>query len=140
MLLRSVQVEGVTVLSGKYSGFSVRSDELGDKPLVVAAKEGRIAIGYGLPATLSGLLSEAGKGKTLSDDPAYSDAVASLGDTPISGFADGPAALRLADSLIPSSDDGFEEAKKYLKSIRFLALGSGTQGDLATAKLIVGLK
>ena len=139
-LLRVAHVEGVSVLGGKYSGFSVHSDELGEKPLVVAAREGRVAIGYGLPATLDGLLTEAGKGKTLSEDPAYDDAVASLGDTPIGGFADGPAALRLADSLIPSSDSGFEEAKKYLKSIRFLALGSATQGDLATAKLIVGLK
>lgn len=139
-LLRSVHVSGVSALSGKYSGFSVRSPELGNKPLVVAAREGRIAIGYGLPATLSGLLSESGKGKTLSENPAYGDAVAALGDTPIGGFADGPAALRLADSLIPSSEKGFEEAKKYLKSIRFLALGSATQGELATAKLIVGLK
>jgi len=139
-LLRSVEVSGVTVLKGKYEGFSVRSDELGEKPLVVAAKEGRISIGYGLPATLSGLLSEAGKGQTLSDDPAYGDAVDSLGGTPISGFASGPAALSLADSLIPSSDEGFEGAKKYLKSIRFLALGSVTQDDLATAKLIIGLK
>jgi Protein of unknown function (DUF3352) len=139
-LLRSVEVEGVTALSGKYSGFSVRSDELGDKPLVIVAKEGRVAIGYGLAPTLSGLLSGSGKGKTLSDDPAYDDAVSSLGDTPIGGFADGPAALRLADALIPGSNDGFEEAKKYLKSIRFLALGTATQGDLATAKLIVGLK
>lgn len=137
-LLRSVHIAGVTALSGKYSGFSVRSDELGEKPIVVAAKEGRIAIGYGLAATLEGLLSEAGKGKTLSENPAYGDAVASLGDTPIGGFADGPAALRLADSLI--SESGFEEAKKYLQSIRFLALGSATQGELATAKLIVGLK
>lgn len=139
-LLRVAHVEGVSVLGGKYSGFSVHSDELGEKPLVVAAREGRVAIGYGLPATLAGLLAEAGKGKTLSEDPAYDDAVASLGDTPIGGFADGPAALSLADALIPSSDSGFEEAKKYLKSIRFLALGSATQGDLATAKLIVGLK
>jgi Protein of unknown function (DUF3352) len=139
-LLRSVQVEGVTALSGKYSGFSIRSDELGDKPLVVAAEEGRLAIGYGLPATVAGLSAGSGKGTTLSDDPAYGDAVASLGTTPISGFADGPAALRLADALIPGSEEDFEEAKKYLKGIRFLALGSASQGDLATAKLIVGLK
>jgi Protein of unknown function (DUF3352) len=139
-LLRSVQVEGVSALSGKYSGFSVRSEELGDKPLVVTAKEGRMAIGYGLPATLSGLLSGDGKGKTLSDLPAYSAAVDSLGDTPISGFAEGAAALKLADALIPSSESDFEEAKKYLKKIRFLALGSVTQDELATAKLIVGVK
>jgi hypothetical protein len=140
MLLRSANVDGVSVLGGKYEGFSVRSDELGDKPLVVATKEGRIAIGYGLPATLSGLLSDDGKGKTLSDDPAFAAAVDALGGTPITAFADGAAALSLADSLIPSSDEGFEDAKKYLKSIRFLALGSATQGELATAKLIVGLK
>lgn len=141
-LLRGVQVEGVTPLKGKYSGFSIRDEEeLGDKPLVVAAKEGRIAIGYGLPATLSGLLAgAASEGKTLSDNPVYDDAVSALGDTPIAGFADGAAALRLADALIPASDEDFEGAKKYLKSIRFLALGSVTQDDLATAKLIVGLK
>jgi len=139
-LLRSVNVSGVSVLGGKYSGFSVRSDDLGDKPLVVAAKEGRIAIGYGAAATIRGLTSGSGGAKTLSDNPAYEDAVAALGDTPIGGFADGPAALRLADALIPKSDDGFEGAKRYLKGIRFLALGSATQGDLARATLIVGLK
>jgi hypothetical protein len=138
-LLRSVNVSGVSVLSGKYSGFSVRSDDLGDKPLVVVAKESRIAIGYGVTATLTGL-GESSKAPTLSDNPAYDDAVAALGDTPIGGFADGPAALRLADALIPKSDEGFEDAKKYLKSIRFLALGSASQDELATAKLIVGLK
>lgn len=141
-LLRSTQVDGVTSLQGKYTGFSIRDEEeFGDKPVVVAAREGRIAIGYGLPATLSGLLAgAASEGKTLSDNPVYDDAVSALGDTPITGFADGAAALRLADSLIPASDDDFEGAKKYLKSIRFLALGSVTQEDLATAKLIVGLK
>ena len=139
-LLRQVHVSGVTALNGKYSGFSIRSDELGSKPLVVAAREGRLVIGYGLPQTVAGLTSGPGNGKTLSDDPAYEEAVASLGDTPISGFADGPAALHLADALIPNSDKGFKKAKKYLKSIDFLALGSASQGELATAKLIVGLK
>jgi hypothetical protein len=140
LLLRNVKVAGVTALKGKYSGFSIRSKDLGDKPLVVAAKPERLAIGYGLAPTLNGLLSDQGKGKTLVDNPAYSDAVAALGDTPISGFADGPAALRLADALIPNSDEKFEQAKKYLKSISFLALGTATQDELAKATLIVGLK
>lgn len=140
LLLRQVHVAGVTALNGKYSGFSVRSDELGEKPLVVTAKEGRVAIGYGLAPAVAGLTSGSGGGKTLSDDPAYSDAVAALGDTPIGGFADGPAALHLADALIPNSEEGFEKVKKYLKSISFLALGGASQGDLATARLIIGLK
>lgn len=138
LLLRSAGVPGVTALSGKASGFSVRDPELGSKPLVIAAKGERIAIGYGLPATLTGL--SAASGRTLADSPAYKAAVSALGDTPIDAFADGPGALRLADSLVPASDDGFEEAKGYLKGIEYLALGSGSEGDLTTAKLVVGLK
>jgi len=137
-LLRQVEVGGVTALSGKVEGFSIRSEDLGDKPLVIAAEEGRLVIGYGMPATLAALAT--GSGRTLSDSSAYEAAVASLGETPISGFADGPAALRLADSMISPSDEDFEEAKKYLRSIEFLALGSVEQDELATAKLIIGLE
>lgn len=137
-LVRAFHVGGVSVLGGKASGFAVHSAELGPKPLVVAAEEGRVAIGYGVPQTLLGLAAPSGK--TLSDNPAYKEAVSSLGDTPISGFVEGRAALRLADALIPSSEQGFQEAKKYLKSIAFVGIGAGSEGDLATAKAIVGLK
>jgi Protein of unknown function (DUF3352) len=139
-LLRGIRVEGVTVLGGMYTGFSVRSDDLGDKPLVVVAEQGRMVIGYGLPAALQGLRAGEGQGGTLAEDADYQAAVDSLGGTAITGFADGTGALRLADALIPASDEDFEEAKPYLKSIRFLALGSAEQDEPATAKLIVGLK
>jgi len=137
-LLRSVHVAGVTALSGKVNGFTVRNDELGNKPLVVAAKDRRLAIGYGVPATLTALAAESGK--TLSDTAAYEEAVSALGSTPIAGFANGPAALRLADALVTNSEQGFQNAKRYLKAVRFVALGSTGEGDLATAKLIVGLE
>ena len=126
----------MTAVSGKASGFSIHSAELGPKPLVVAAKGERIAIGYGLPAALQGLSAESSA--TLSDSPGYKEAVAALGSTPISGFVDGPAALRLAESLVPPSEQGFQEAKPYLAKVGYIALGSGSSGDLATAKLIVG--
>lgn len=138
LLLGRSGVSGLSPLRGQASGFSVRSPELGSKPLVVAADKGRIAIGYGLPTTLRAL--EAGSGPTLAANPVYDDAVAALGDTPIGAFADGPAAMRLADALVPASDQGFREAQPYLESVRFLAMGSGSEGDLATAKLIVGLE
>jgi hypothetical protein len=137
-LVRAFHVKGVSLLGGQTSGFAVHSAELGPKPLVVAAKEGRVAIGYGVPQTLLGLAAPSGK--TLSDNPAYKEAVAALGGTPISGFVEGTAALKLAEALVPSSETGFEEAKKYLKSIAFAGIGTGTEGELATAKAIVGLK
>ena len=79
-------------------------------------------------------------GKTLADNAAYKDATGALGSTPIAMFVDGPSALNLATALMPAGDEGFEEAKPYLQKIEYLALGSEASDDLATAKLIVGLK
>jgi hypothetical protein len=136
-LLARRSAPGVTALTGKASGFSVRSDELGPRPLVVATEGDRVAIGYGVPQTLLGL-SE-GTGATLADTPEYKAAASALGDTPISGFVNGPRALSLAQVLVPDSDTGFEEATRYLQAIRYIAIGTGSDGDQATAKLIVGI-
>jgi hypothetical protein len=136
-LVRAGDVPGVTAVSGRATGFSI-GNVLGEKPLVVAAKGKRIAIGYGLPATLRGLTSESGP--TIAGEPAYGEAVDALGGSGISGFADGDAALRFAAAVVPADDRaGFEEARPYLEKISWVAIGSGTDGDLATTKLIVAL-
>jgi hypothetical protein len=138
LFLRAARTPGVTVLSGGLSGFSIRSAELGPKPLVVAAKGEKIAIAYGLPAANQALA--AGSAQALGDDPTYKEAVAALGSTPISGFVDGPAALKLASALVPADEkEGFLEAKPYLTKIDYLAIGSGSSGQLSTAKLIAGI-
>jgi hypothetical protein len=137
-LLRNFGAPGVTAVTGKASGFSIRSSELGHYPLVVVAREQRIAIGYGLAQTLRGV--EAGGGKTLADQPGYKAAVSSLGSTPISAYVDGPAALHLAEALVPRKESGFWEATRYLKHIGYIALGTGTSGERATAKLIAGIE
>jgi hypothetical protein len=136
-LLRSARVPGVTAVSGKASGFSIRSDELGPKPVVVVAKGDRIAIGYGLAPALAALA--AGSGSTLEGTAAYKEAVSSLDGTPISGFADGPAALRLAEALVPRSKTDFWEAQPYLKKIRYIAIGTGSEDEIATARVIAGV-
>lgn len=136
-LLRAANVPGITALSGKASGFSIRSGELGDKPLVVVAKDDRIAVGYGLPQALAGL--DAGSGPTLAGTPAFKAASASLGKTPISAFVDGPAALSLAEALVPRSSTDFWEAVPYLKKISYIGIGRGGDEDVATAKLIAGI-
>jgi uncharacterized protein DUF3352 len=136
LFLRASGTPGVTAIGGEASGFSVRSSELGSQPIVVVAKGSRIAIGYGRVPALAALQEN---GETLSESPAYKEAVSALGSTPISGFVDGHAALNLASALIPSGDEGFREAKKYLTKIDYLALGSEASGNLTVAKLIVGV-
>jgi len=137
-LLRATGTPGVTAISGNLAGFSIRSDDLGPKPLVIAAKGERIAIGYGLPAASQALAPPSGQ--TLGDSSAYKAAVSALGSTPITGFVDGPAALQLATALIPADEKAdFDEARPYLDKISYLAIGAGSSGDLATAKLIAGI-
>jgi hypothetical protein len=136
LFLRSSGISGVTAISGEASGFSIRSPGLGRNPLVVIAKGSRIAIGYGRVPALAALQES---GETLSESPAFKEAASALGSTPISGFVDGPAALRLASALVPPGEEGFREAKKYLTKIDYIAIGTESSGDLATVKLIVGV-
>jgi hypothetical protein len=137
LFLRSAGTPGVTKITEGASGFSVRSPELGRQPVVVAAKGSRIAIGYGLAPTLSSFQDA---NKTLADTDAYNEALDALDDTPIAMYVAGPAALKLAKALVPPGEEEFEAAEEYLRKIDYLALGSEASGDLATAKLIVGLK
>jgi Protein of unknown function (DUF3352) len=137
LLLRASGTPGVTAISGEASGFSIRSDELGPKPLVVAAQGDRIAIAYGPAAAKQALAMSSGD--TLGDSPLYKEAVSALGSTPIAGFVEGYAALKLASALVPPGEQGFREAKRYLTRIDYLAIGSGSSGDLSTAKLIAGI-
>jgi hypothetical protein len=137
LFLRSTGTPGITKISEGASGFSIRSPELGRQPVVVVAKGSRIAIGYGVATTLSSFQES---GKTLAASATYKEAVDALGGTPISVYVDGGSALKLATALVPAGEEGFLEAKPYLQKIDYLALGSEASGDLATAKLIVGVK
>ncbi|HET8566071.1 MAG TPA: DUF3352 domain-containing protein [Solirubrobacterales bacterium] len=136
LFLRKAGVSGVTKITEGASGFSIRSPELGRQPVVVAAKGSRIVIGYGLAATLSAFQQS---NETLADNPAFEEAESALGGTPIAAFVDGPSALNLASALVPPGDEGFREAKRYLTKIDYVALGSEASGELATAKMIVGV-
>ncbi|HET9198002.1 MAG TPA: DUF3352 domain-containing protein [Solirubrobacterales bacterium] len=137
LFLRSTGTSGITKITEGASGFSVRSPELGRQPVVVVAKGSRIAIGYGLAPTLSTFQDQ---GKALANTDPYNEALDALDDTPIAMYVDGPASLRLAKALVPPGEEEFEAAEQYLQKIDYLALGSEASGDLATAKLIVGVK
>jgi len=138
-LLRANGTPGVTAVSGKASGFSIRNADLGAQPLVVAARGGRIAVGYGLRPTLAGL--DAGADATLAKTDAYNEALDSLDSTPITGFAAGAPTLRLVEGLLTDAGEKeeLEELRPYLSKVPFLAIGSETKGDVVQAKLILGV-
>ena len=139
LLLRASGTAGVTAVNGQVSGFSIRGSNLGPKPIVVAAEGERIAIAYGLAAAVQAL--KAAGSASLGQNPQFKEAAAALGETPISGFVAGPAALQIATQLAGGTEqsEGFEEARPYLEKIAYVGIGSTVSGELTTAKLIVGL-
>jgi hypothetical protein len=133
--LRVAGVPGVTSIGGKVSGFSVRNSDL-DKPLVVLSDGLHIVVSYGRQAAAEYFSYR----EELNENPVFKEAAASLGGLPISGFADGPAALRLALNLVSGDDrEDLLEAKPYLSKIDFLAMASESTDELAKAKLVVSL-
>jgi hypothetical protein len=137
LLLRSSHTPGVAAVGGKAAGFSIHSPKLGGKPVVVAAEGTRIAVGYGLPATLEGLTPPS---STLAENAAFEAAAEALGDTPMTGFLDGKAALRLVQTLVSPLDSGFQEALPYLDKIEYVGFGGGVEDGLRSDRLIIGLE
>lgn len=137
LFLRSAGIPGVSAVKGGAAGFSVRSPDLGPNPLVVVAKGPRIAIGYGLQATLSAFNPS---GSTLSGFRPFTAGQEVLGDTPMVAYVNGPEATKLAVSLglIPN-ETGKGKPLPYLRKISYMVLGSEASGDRAIARLIVGL-
>jgi len=118
------------------TGFSLRSPDLGEKPLIVAGDDDRVVVAYGFEAAVRAL---DGGGETLADDPGFQAAAEALGETPISAYVEGPPALRLVGTLVDPGDDDFEDARPYLEKVDYIALGTGADGNRSTAKAIVGV-
>jgi Protein of unknown function (DUF3352) len=137
-LLRRNNVSGVTAVKAGDTGFSISSRELGGQPVVVVAKGDRMAIGYGLASTLVGL--DAGSA-TLAKTKSYNEALDALGNTPITGFAAGRPVLRLVEALVTDPEDRaeLEELSQYLGKVPYLAIGTETEGDVARARVILGV-
>lgn len=140
MFLRAAGTSGVTAVSRKFTGFSIRDpEELGSRQLFIAARGKRIAVAYGYNAVAKLLAAIAEE--PLASSTTFQEAVKAFGETPISGFVHGPSSVSLAASLLAGSDEeaDFEEAKPYLEKVGWLAIGSTSSGDLATARLIAGI-
>jgi Protein of unknown function (DUF3352) len=130
--LRLAGVDGVTSIGGKVSGFSVRNSDL-DKPVVVLSDGLHIVVSYRREAAANYYSYD----EELNENPVFKEATASLNGLPIAGFADGPAALRLALNLVSGDDrEDLLEAKPYLSKIDFLALASESTDKLAKVKLV----
>jgi hypothetical protein len=138
LLLRASRTPGVTALSGNISGFSVRSQELGQNPLIVGASGEKIVIGYGMKAATQALRAQA---KTLGSTPDFEAAKEALGSTPMALYVDGGPMLKFVEGLLSSEELAqFEEARPFVEKIAYIGSGQETKGAATTAKIIIGLQ
>jgi uncharacterized protein DUF3352 len=122
-------------LSGGGTGFQM-SDPSIPQPIELAAQGDKIVIGYGDGSAEASLTPA----QTLSDSPTFSaakDQVSSLG-TDL--FVNLQSIFALAESSGAKSDPQYVQAKPYLNALNYVVTGSGSSGDNAEFKAVLGLK
>lgn len=140
-LLKQLGTPGVRLKTEGALGFEVSSPELEGRELKVLTMGNRIVVGFGGNLTFNTSLALLpGKDARIMDRPVFEDAVEALGDTPISGFIDGPRALKLAESFISPSDVEFQQLEPYLSKISSIAIGSEAAGERVKVKLIASIE
>jgi hypothetical protein len=110
------------------------------QPVRVVQREGRIVAGYGPSSIEQALGGDQGGAQTLSGSPAFTSAKESLGDLGIDAFLSFAPVFQLAESAGAAADPDYKQAKPYVDSLDFLALGSGSDGDRASVRFVIGLK
>ena len=123
-------------LSGGGSGFQINDPSVATRPVEIAQQGDKLVIAYGANSA-ERTLTPAQK---LADSPSFSaaqDQVSSLG-TDL--FLDFPSVFSLAESTGSKSDPQYVQAKPYLDALSYLVTGSGSKGDQAEFKAVLGLK
>jgi hypothetical protein len=122
-------------LSGGGTGFQL-SDQSLPKPIEIAQQGDKIVIGYG-PGSAEASLAPA---QTLGDSPTFTTAHDQISSLGTDLFVDLQSVFALAESSGSKSDPSYQQAKPYLDGLSYVVTGSGTSGDKAELKAVLGLK
>jgi hypothetical protein len=123
-------------LSGGGTGFQINDPTEFPAPIEFAQQGDKLVIGYGADSAAQTLAPS----QPLSGSPTFSAAKGQVSDLGTDFFLDLPTVFRLAESGGAKSDPGYQQAKPYLDALSYLVTGSGTKGDQAELKAVVGLK
>jgi hypothetical protein len=122
-------------LSGGGTGFQM-SDPSIPKPIEIARQGDKIVIGYG-PGSAEASLTPA---QTLSDSPTFTTAHDQISSLGTDLFVDLQSIFSLPESSGAKSDPDYRQAKRYLNALSYVVTGSGSSGDKAEFKAVLGLK
>ena len=122
-------------LSGGGTGFQM-SDRSLSQPIEIAQEGDKLVIGYGAGSAAASLAPA----QTLSDSPTFSAAKGQVSSLGTDLFLNLQSIFSLAKSSGAKSDPSFAQAKPYLNALNYVVTGSGSSGDKAEFKAVLGLK
>ena len=122
-------------LSGGGTGFQL-SDPSIPQPIEIAQQGDKLVIGYGANSAEATLTPA----QTLSDSPTFSAAKGQVSSLGTDLFVSLQPIFALAESQGAKSDPQYIQAKKYLNALDYVVTGSGSSGDKAEFKAVLGLK
>ncbi len=123
-------------LAGGGTGFQINDPTQTPQPVEIAQQGDKIVIGYGANSVARSLAPA----QKLGDSRIFSTAKGQVSDLGTDLFLDFPKVFKLAEAQGAKSDPGYAQAKPYLNALSYLVSGSGTKGDQAELKAVVGLK
>ena len=123
-------------LGGGGTGFQINDPTQTPQPVEIAEQGDKIVIGYGAGSAAQSLAPP----QALGDSPTFSSAKGQVSDLGTDFFLDFPKVFNLAEAQGAKSDPGYAQAKPYIAALRYLVSGSGTKGDQAELKAVIGLK
>jgi hypothetical protein len=123
-------------LSGGGTGFQINDPTVAPRPVELAQQGDKLVIGYGAGSAEASLTPS----QTLSDSPTYSAAHSQISSLGTDLFLNLQSVFALAESSGAKSDPQFVQAKPYLDALNYVVTGSGSSGDKAEFKAVLGLK
>jgi hypothetical protein len=122
-------------LSGGGTGFQM-SDPSIPRPIEIAQQGDKLVIGYGAGSAEASF----NPAQKLSDSPVYTQAHGQTSSLGTDLFVSLQPIFQLAEASGASSDPQYRQAKPYLDALSYVVTGSGSSGDKADFKAVLGLK
>jgi hypothetical protein len=120
------------------TGFQIESEDL-PQPIQVVQEGNRIIAGYG-GGIVGEIVNSSGKTSGLTGTPGFRAAEEAVGSLGVDAYVAFQPVFELAERLGAEDDPTYLDAKRYLNSLHFLAVGSGNEADRALVRLVIGLK
>jgi hypothetical protein len=122
-------------LSGGGTGFRMADPSI-PQPVEIAQQGDKLVIGYGAGSAEASLTPA----QTLADSPAFTQAHDQISSLGTDLFVNLQPIFALAESSGAKSDPDYQQAKPYLDALSYVVTGSGSSGDKADFKAVLGLK